>query len=453
MRSPSVSFAVAAALAAGLCLGCEKQHAAPVDPTPTAAPHAPTVASTQAATPPTKQAPPAEASKPAKPKPMNVILLVVDAMRDDMPWNGYKRDIAPNLTRLHAKSISYERGYSISSFTSKSVAGLISGQYPSSLSRTTPFFTKYRDKNTFLAEVLQERGIRTLGAHAHMYLKEAAGFHQGFEVWEMVPKIEWDYNKDPFITSPDHTKLVINQLSRPENVSGKFFAYYHYMDPHDTYNSHEVAPKWGKRARDRYDEEIWFTDLHIEKMLNFVWSQPWGKQTAIVVTGDHGEAFGEHKFYKHAFEVYEVLVRVPLFVHIPGVEPRTIARWRGHIDLAPTICELMGVPVPDWMAGTSLVPELLGEQVPPRAIVADLPADSFNVRHRALIEEQSGYKLVAMGRDMRFELYNVRKDPGETLDLIKSEPERAEQMIARYKELSKAIPEVKAEGGKPVKPE
>ncbi|PKN49201.1 MAG: choline-sulfatase, partial [Deltaproteobacteria bacterium HGW-Deltaproteobacteria-20] len=67
---------------------------------------------------------------------MNVILLVVDAMRYDMPWDGYDRPIAPNLTKLHAKSVAYERGYAISSFTSKSIGGLLSGRYPSSLART-----------------------------------------------------------------------------------------------------------------------------------------------------------------------------------------------------------------------------------------------------------------------------------------------------------------------------
>ncbi|MBI5532690.1 MAG: sulfatase-like hydrolase/transferase [Deltaproteobacteria bacterium] len=383
-------------------------------------------------------------------EPMNVILLVVDAMRDDMPWNGYARPIAPNLTKLHEKSVSWERGYSISSFTAKSVGGLLSGHYPSSLKRNTPFFTTWKLKNDFFAEALQKQHVRTIGAHAHMYFKEAAGFHQGFDVWELVPKIEWDFDKDPYITGPDHAKLIINQLSRPENVSGRFFAYYHFMDPHHDYNSHEEAPHWGKKNRDRYDEEMWFTDVQVQKVLDFVASQPWGKRTAIIVTGDHGEAFGEHDLLKHAFEVYEVLVKVPLFVYVPGLQAKRIPRWRSHIDLAPTIFELLGAPKQDDLPGTSLVPEITGEPAAQRPIVCDLPADVLNVRHRAVIDEQ-GYKLIAFGKDVRYELYNVREDPEEKVNLFKTDRARADAMVKRYKEISKGIPFVKAEGGKPVK--
>jgi arylsulfatase A-like enzyme len=456
MSFPSVRFASLTLLTV-LAAGCDQRgpSAPSSEPTgnTTAKPPVETVAEVPkpAAPEPKAENLAEEKAAPDPRKPRNVILLVVDAMRDDMPWNGYERPIAPNLTKLHEKSVSYERGYAISSFTSKSVAGMISGHYPSSLDRTTNFFTKYRDKeNTFMAEVLRDAGIRTLGIQAHMYLEEKSGMHQGFEDWRMVPGIAWDPNKDPFITSPQHTKTVMDQLSEPKNVSGRFFAYYHYMDPHDIYNSHEEAPKWGTSPRDLYDEEIWFTDKHIQKALDFVWSHPWGKETAIIVTADHGEAFGEHGFYRHARHLYEVLIRVPLFVHIPGVEPRKIARWRGHIDLVPTIYDLMGVPIPKDLPGTSLLPELLGEEVAQRPIIADLPADNINVRRRVFIDEE-GYKLVAHGQDVRFEMFNVREDPGEKTNLLRRDKERAEAMRERYREVSKGIPFVKARGGPAVK--
>ncbi|HNS96999.1 MAG TPA: sulfatase [Polyangiaceae bacterium] len=458
MYRPIIRFVSTAAVM--VMMGCDQRGpAAPSsEPTGNTTMPAPTEQATQETiTEHAKPAPPiaedskqAATSTPAGRRPLNVILLVIDAMRDDMPWNGYDRPIAPNLTALHAKSVSYERGYAISSFTSKSVAGLLSGQYPSSLDRTTPFFTSYRDKtNTFMAEVLRDNGVRTLGIQAHLYLKEKSGLHQGFDDWRIVPGIEWDPNKDPFITSPQHTASVMEQLSDPKNVQGKFFAYYHYMDPHDIYNSHEQAPKWGTTPRDRYDEEIWFADYHIQKALEFVGSQPWGKDTAIIVTADHGEAFGEHGFYRHARHLYEVLIRVPLFVHIPGVEPRKIARWRSHIDIVPTVYDMMGVPIPEGLPGTSLLPEILGEEVPQRPIVADLPADNINSRRRALIDD--GYKLVAHGQDVRFEMYDVRNDPAETTNLFRKDKARAHAIREQYRKVSEAIPFKKARGGPAVK--
>lgn len=389
---------------------------------------------------------------------MNVILLVVDAMRWDMPWAGYPRDIAPNLTKLYGRSVRYERGYSISSFTSKSVAGLLSGRFPSELQRSTPFFTRYYDSNEMMAEVLQKAGVRTLSAHAHMYLDKDSGLTQGFDVWKLVPGIQMDYNKDPYITGYRYTPLLTDILSKPENTSGRFFAYFHYMDPHDVYNAHPEAPNFGNKPRDLYDEEIWYTDMWIQKFLDYVASQPWGSNTAIIVTGDHGEGFGEriggvkdYRVWKHAFELYEVLVKVPLFVYLPGVEPKDVPRWRSDIDLIPTIYDLLGVKAPEGLFGTSLTAELYGEMQPPRPIIVDLPADVHNHRRRAMIED--GYKLIAFGNDFRYSLFNVRDDPGETTDLAKSDKARKDRMVARYKEVVSRIHDVAATGGAPVKPD
>lgn len=421
--------------------------------TPAPPPPVPPAANSTAAAPapaptPTTTAPTPE---PTTRQPMNVILLLIDAMRWDMPWNGYPRDIAPNLTRLAQRSVRYERGYAISSYTSKCVGGLLSGRFPSELQRTSPFFTKYEDSNELMAEVLQRSSIRTLGAHAHMYLDKGSGLTQGFDVWKLVPGIQFDYNKDPHITSPEYTKLLIDILSQPENTSGRFFAYFHYMDPHHVYNAHKAAPDWGTTARDLYDEEIWFTDMWIQKLLEFIESQPWGKNTAIIVSGDHGEGFGErvggvdkYRIWKHAFELYEVLVKVPLFVYLPGAEPRDIPRWRSHIDLVPTIYDLLGVPAPDGLFGVSLVPELLGDTQPPRPIIADLPADSYNRRRRALIDD--GYKLIAFGKDFRFNLYNIKDDPSESKELSRSERDKKNVMVERYKEVVSRIRDVDASG-------
>ncbi len=387
---------------------------------------------------------------------MNVILLVVDALRWDMPWEGYSRDIVPNLARLRQRSIRYERGYAMSSYTSKSVAGLLSGRFPSELQRTTPFFTRYDESNEMMAEVLRKAGVRTLSAHAHMYLDKDSGLTQGFDVWKLVPGITFDYNKDPYVTSPQYTQLLIDILSKPENTSGRFFAYFHYMDPHDVYNPHPEAPKWGGGTRDLYDGEVWFTDMWIQKFLDFVQSQPWATRTAIIVTGDHGEGMGEkidgvksYRVWKHAFELWEVLVRVPLFIYLPGVEGKDVPRWRSHADLVPTIYDLLGVAPPQGLFGVSLLPELRGEPQPQRPIVIDLPADTHNRRRRALIDD--GYKLTAFGQDFRYMLFNVRDDPWEARELSSVEKVRKEQIIQRYKEVVSRIHDVPARGGAPVK--
>lgn len=416
-------------------------------PTTTTAAPEPTTTATAA---PSAEAPAAESAAPAPAKapagPYNVLMISIDSMRADMPWAGYPRDIAPNLTALQKKSISYSRAYSISSFTSKSLGGFLGGKFPSELKRTAPFFTKYLDENVMFPEALQAQKIHTLAGQAHMYLnKGEAGFDQGFDVWKIVPGITFDYNTDPFITSQKMTPMAIEMLSDPRFESERFFAWFHYMDPHERYQPHAESPKFGKKARDYYDEEIFYTDLWVGKLLSWVEQQPWAKKTAIVITADHGEAFGEHKLYRHAFEVYDVLVHVPMFIYVPDAEPRQIDERRSHIDLVPTIFDLLGAEKNPELRGKSFYPELFGGEAEPRDVACDLPEDTHNERRRAFYH--GDYKIIAKANDFRYELYNLKDDPGETVDLMKKEPEKAKEMVERYKEYSATIIEAPIKGG------
>jgi arylsulfatase A-like enzyme len=194
------------------------------------------------------------------------------------------------------------------------------------------------------------------------------------------------------------------------------------------------------RARAPYDEEVWFTDAQIGRLLTFVAAQPWAVQTAIVVTADHGEAFGEHDHWAHGRELWEPLVRVPLLVYVPGATGRRVAVKRSHIDLAPTILELAGVPVPNdgSLRGTSLVSDVLAPQARPpaeRDVFVDMPVGPFNEMRRALIRGNSpGEKLIDFGR--RYELYDLGEDPEELHDLAGDAPRlaRAKEALAKYRE-------------------
>jgi arylsulfatase A-like enzyme len=99
-------------------------------------------------------------------------------------------------------------------------------------------------------------------------------------------------------------------------------------------------------AKRLYDAEIAFTDAHGGRLLDAIAKAPWGARTAVVVTSDHGEAFGEHKMWRHGYELWEPLVHVPLLVHLPGASPVRIAARRSAIDVTPTLLDLMGVPAP-----------------------------------------------------------------------------------------------------------
>jgi choline-sulfatase len=377
----------------------------------------------------------------AAPVKLNVLLVTVDAMRADMPWAGYPRAIAPNLTAWEARSVSYTRAYSVSSYTAMSVGGFLAGRYPSEMARSGSFFSAYPESETLFPELLQAAGVRTVAAHAHFYFDTKAGFRQGFDVYRMVEGLTTDNKTDRNVTSPQHLKLALELLSDPANTSRQFFAWFHFMDPHDLYMTHEGVPDFGKKARDRYDGEIYFTDQHVGQLLDFVSRQPWGERTAIIINSDHGEAFGEHGRTRHGFELWEPLVHVPLFIHLPGATPHRIETPRSMIDLAPTIVELLGLPPQPAFQGKSLLPELRGQASPEeRPVIVDLPRTGDNDRRRAMVLGR--YKLISFGDDFRFELYDLQDDPGEDHDLRKTKPEIYRMMRQRYDERVKGIHDI-----------
>ncbi len=457
MRSLQISPLVLLLAAAGASVACASCRGVKADASASDAGTAGAAVNTRASSPlVTRPGAGAGAGKSAG--PMNVLFLTVDSLRADMPWAGYPRPIAPNLTAWAATSTVYTNAYSISSFTSKSTAGFLTGRFPSELSRTGGFFTHYKESNVFLCETLAEQSIPCLAGQAHNYLDKAygAGIDQGFTDWRIVPGITFDFNKDPWITSQKLTPLAISMLHQEQYTGNKadgsphpFFAWFHYMDPHHEYFGHEESPHYGHQRRDMYDEEVFYTDLWIKKLLDDVDQQPWAKNTVIVLSADHGEAFGEHGRFRHAYELYQELVHVPLIVHMPGqTQGRTIDVPRSQIDLVPTFAEILGATPPAGVDGVSLASEWRGgEPAPQRDIITDLPEDEFNERRRTFMH--GTLKLIAKGNDVHFELYDLATDPKELHDLMGKDKDQTHEMLAMYKAASGKLADIPPVGGIP----
>jgi arylsulfatase A-like enzyme len=381
----------------------------------------------------------APAASPAPRRPpqdCNVILLSIDSLRADMPWSGYPRPIAPRLTELEAKAVSFRRAYSVSSYTSMSLGGLLAGRLPSELHRSGYFFGTYRG-DVFFPKLLQAAGIHTAAVMAHMYFK-SSGLDQGFDDWRIVPGITFDPTTDHEITSPKSEQLAEEMLGNPANDTRRFFFWAHLLDPHDVYMRHDGID-WGKGSRDRYDGEVTFTDQYVGKLLDFIAGRSWARRTVIIITSDHGEEFGEHNMTRHGFEIWETLVHVPLMVVAPGVKPRRIDVPRSDIDLAPTILDFFGIAPDGSFEGKSLVDEVYGGASDERDVVVDLPATSDNSKRRALVRGKK--KLICFDGDASCRLYDVEVDPLERSPITKGDD--FAEMKGRYKAIVKAMKERK----------
>jgi choline-sulfatase len=438
--------------ACAVCVACAACGACGTDPPPTRAATAsggdgtappsaaasapgasPSGADTRARAPtPATAAPPADA---------NVIVLSIDSLRADMPWNGYARPIAPRLTDFARSTVFFRHAYAVSSYTSMSLGGFLGGRIPSELHRSGYFFGTYRG-DVFFPKLLQKSGVHTMGVMAHMYFR-SAGFDQGFDDWRIVPGIKFDPNTDREITSPKSEALSEEMLGDPANDTRRFFFWAHFLDPHDVYMHHDGID-WGKSPRDRYDGEVTFTDGYIGKLLDFIASRSWAARTVVIVTSDHGEEFGEHGMTRHGFEVWNTLVHVPLMVRAPGAPPRTVDVPRSDIDLAPTILAFFGVAPDPSFEGRSIVDEIYGGPTDARDVVVDLPATSDNGKRRALV--RGDQKLICFEDDNYCKLFDVDKDPLERSPTSRGDDFKA--MKASYRALTKSIKEVTPYGCK-----
>ena len=147
--------------------------------------------------------------------------------------------------------------------------------------------------------------------------------------------------------------------------------------------------------------------------------------TLLVVLSDHGEEFLDHGGMGHGMTLYEEALRVPLIVKHPcAAEPLRIPQEVGLIDVAPTILELLGLPLPKGFRGRSLVPLLHGEALEERAVYAELAPVGPEVTSRP----RQGCALV-LGRrklvqlDGKKVLFDLASDPTELHNHALQRPE------------------------------
>ncbi|AKT36072.1 sulfatase-like hydrolase/transferase [Chondromyces crocatus] len=418
---------------------------------------------------PAPTAAPIAKSAPSLPKDLNVLLITVDTLRWDLGYAGNPNPVSPHLDALAARSTIFDRAYSLASYTGKSIGPTLIGKYGSETHRNWGHFNKFSEEDTFVAERLKGAGVFTMGVHGHRYFGKFGGLDRGFDVVDMsaAPPESADWAVDNTASSPGLTDAALKLLE--EHGQKRFFLWVHYLDPHADYLQHKDVPSFGKSQRDLYDGEIAFTDKHIGRLLDFVAAAPWGKRTAVVVSSDHGEAFGEHKMYRHGFELWEELVRVPLIVHVPEAKPSRVTARRSLIDLAPTLLDLMSVPLPatgnagaapaesadgagagdsDFLSGVSLLPDVFlpdGREAQTRDVIVDMPGGPYNDARRSFIH---GDLKLTISNGVRFELYDLASDPGEKKNLWDAPDARAlrEKIEARYAAAKARLREIKVTG-------
>lgn len=347
-----------------------------------------------------------------------VIVISIDAVRADILDHDEWASHMPTFQALRSESSDFSLARSTGSQTVYTLSTMFSGKHFSQMywsrrdeNALTGEFWPWEDKTPRLGELLQEHGVKTMTMASASWLTSDAGVVRGFDSERRIRA-----NTNRAHNMPDAGNLMFPAIAKlKQHEGGPLFLFMHFMDPHAPYNL-------GGRARTplgRYAKEIGVVGKQIHKLIEMLKDTGRWNNTVLVVTSDHGEAFGEHNTQHHATTLYEELLRVPLIIYAPGIAPQVIDEPVSTIDIGPTVLDLFGIDTPGSSMGQSLVPLLKGKDAHlTRPIVAE-------GRLKQALVTREGIKAIRDLRKGTLEAYDLTKDPLELENIFWTESGKA----------------------------
>ena len=396
---------------------------------------------------------------------MNVLFIAIDTLRGDrLGCAGHFNDTSPHLDKLAEDGVFFERffaphipthpGYT-TMFTSRDVWShqVVAQGQSTDLDPGIPM----------LAEILNNHGMFTAAAdNLGRWLKRGFDVYEGY-MWERDPHGAWRkaeaVNETAF--------KIVKECAQKDKP---WFAFLHYWDPHTPYlppapfngmfyEGDEKDPanpsmkkvwdldafkyyfmEWMpgvtdiKYACSQYDAEIAYVDTAIAAMLDHARAEGALKDTLVVVTSDHGEELDEHDLFFDHHGVYDTNLRVPLILNHPDLpKGKRVPSWARHLDIAPTILELLGMKneaAEAQMEGTSLVPWITGERTDD--VVDEIYATECTWTKRWCVKTREWHYIESAEPDPfgkpDHELYDSTIDPGQFKNLADDRPDMVKKM-------------------------
>lgn len=351
---------------------------------------------------------------------MRILYLDIDSLRPDhLGCYGYHRDTSPNLDRVAGEGVRFTHAYCNSSPCVPARASFASGRFgvhhgalthwgPGSGFRLPTEGNRYLPEMPLFARYLRQNGYETVSFSSFADRHQAFWFCGGWSEMRtptlkmgdenadeinaaLLPWLEarggeddwflhvqyWDPHRnytvdrgwperfagDPPPDWPDEEAIAAHQANYGPFTAGELFPFGDGKSPVSTMPDRIGGREDFRRFVDGYDGAIRFMDDQIGRVLEALDDLGVLDETAIVVSADHGEAMGEQGVYGDHVCAGEAVHNVPMIVRWPGVTAGDKA-YDGllyNVDFHPTLCELLGLPVPAGWDGSSFAGALRGE--------------------------------------------------------------------------------------------
>ena len=417
-------------------------------------------------------------STPAPNRP-NVVLITLDTVRaDHLSLYGYGRPTTPNLDRWAGQGVVFDHAVAASSWTLASHASVFTGLLPHQ--HGANWSTSADTARWTLAEVLTAYGYDTGGFSANVYYGEAGwGMEHGFQAYDdataslrhnLQVTFVGDRLLQPFYYSfvepnrfdrIDAAQVNPNVLRWLQRRSGRpFFLFVNYFDAHSPYMapspynrrfglasdallrsaqpvledgnpSNRLSDQDREAVIANYDNCLAYLDAQVGRLLEDLSHQPEWSNTVVIITSDHGEAFGEHGFYGHGNEVHQETIHVPLIVLGPGVPGGLrLAHVVTTRKLFATVLDMtLGIGQPFYTNSLRRywMPNFEPGPYDDVAISELAPRRNDQAGYISLATSEWHYVLDSRGDK---ELYRWIDDPEESADLAQDYPQEVQALDA-----------------------
>ncbi len=357
---------------------------------------------------------------------LNLLLITVDTLRADHVGIYGGKAKTPVIDQLGRSGVLFTNAYSHVPLTLPSHCSLLTG--------TLPLFHGVRDNgyrlpdvNRTLADILKAKGYRTAAFVGAFPLDSRFGLDKGFDTYDDSYGSKNLQRDLSFVErkAEEVNSKAVDWLDK--NKAHKFFMWVHYFDPHAPYEP--PSPFREEYLGIEYDGEIAYTDLMIGWFLEKLRQWNLMDNTLVVLTSDHGEGLGEHQEKTHGIFIYDATLHVPLIFSNPKIlcGSRIVSDQVGLVDVMPTILDLLNIPPEPNIQGRSLKSAIID-----RKTLRDREVYIESVA--AMLDRDWAPLQGLRTKDWKYieaplpELYDLRKDPRETVNLIEKNPRVAQRL-------------------------
>jgi arylsulfatase A-like enzyme/Flp pilus assembly protein TadD len=357
------------------------------------------------------------ASFPQEKPGLNLLLVTVDTLRaDGLSCYDPRRVITPNIDKVAGSGWIFTRAFAHNPLTLPSHANILLG--------TTPLYHGVHDNENFivreewltLAELLKSHGYATGAFIGGFPLDARFGLNQGFDVYDDdfkpkgAPKYSFGERKAEDVVRKAGPWI--------KDRASPWFAWLHLYDPHADYippepylSQHKSQPYYGEAA---------YVDFALGKLFQFMEENALFEKTVVILTSDHGESLGQHGEETHGVYVYNPTLWIPLIIRVPAGKPAKINQLVSHVDIFPTVCDILNIPAPAFLQGISLLPATRGKYLAPRTLYFEA-LDAYDNYGWAPVRGMLSQNLKFTESPIP-ELYDLDKDFDETQNLAGRRP-------------------------------